>query len=94
LIHDRIDQCIEQVIGSGLPQPSFTSTQAIPHWCEDIGPVFLEGQNKVPPEDETHLFNDDILSVGHGQHLQHEEQAGLIVVKFWPLVSVGNVFEE
>jgi len=94
LIHDRIDQCIEQVIGSGLPQPSSASTKAVPHWYEDVGPVFLEGQNKVSAEDETHLFDNDILSVGHGEHLQDEKQAGLIVVEFWALIGVGNVFKE
>ncbi len=46
------------------------------------------------PKDQTHLLHDDILLVGNRQHFQHQEQAGLIVVEFRPLVGVGNVFKE
>jgi hypothetical protein len=63
------------------------------YWVEDIRAVFLEGPHNVPSADPTHLFDEDILSVSHREHLSHEEQGSLILVEFRPLIGVGNVFE-
>ncbi len=94
VIHNRVDQCLEQGTrprnAAGVPSPP---TKMITYWVEDIRAVFLEGPHNVPSADPTHLFDEDILSVSHREHLSHEEQGSLILVEFRPLIGVGNVFE-
>jgi hypothetical protein len=77
-----------------VTQPSLPSSKTLADWLKDIGAIFLERKDIISSEHQTDLLNGDLFPIRQGHHLDDQKKICFIVIELWPLIGIGDVFQQ
>jgi len=95
VVDEGVDEGVEEVVGSEFSDSALGVSDAVSDGLEDVALLFLEGDDVVGSEDEAELFARDSVFFGVvGEHFHDDVELVLVLVDFWSLGGMDDVFEE